>query len=78
MDPSDYRITLRGEMGPRLAAAFAPLEVHAGGGRTVISGVIEDQCHLFGVLQRVRDLGVDLIEVVPRGAGDDDQEGGER
>ena len=70
MGPTDYRITVRGEMGNRLACAFAPLTVRSHDGRTVIEGEVGDQSHLFGILQRVRDLGIELIEVTPvRGAG---------
>jgi hypothetical protein len=67
MGPTDYRITVRGEMGDRLARAFAPLAVRSHDGRTVIEGDVGDQSHLFGILQRVRDLGIDLIEVAPVG-----------
>lgn len=79
MGPTDYRITVRGEMSDRLAHVFAPLTVRTGDGRTVIEGEVGDQSHLFGILQRVRDLGVDLIEVAPAGGSgrpDDDDIGG--
>lgn len=81
MRPTAYRITVRGEMGPRLASCLAPLECSAGGGRTLIEGIIQDQSHLFGVLARIRDLGLDLVEVVPQPAivnGQDSPEGGAR
>jgi hypothetical protein len=32
-------------------------------GTTAIVGVVHDQSHLFGVLERVRSLGLELIRV---------------
>ncbi len=66
MPTTDYTITVRGEIAPRLAGAFAPLECDVRDGRTTITGEIVDRCHMFGVLDHVRNLGMELIEVVPR------------
>jgi hypothetical protein len=35
----------------------------AGDGKTSISGPVVDQSHLHGLLDRVRDLGLELISV---------------
>ena len=37
---------------------------------TDLVGIIEDQAHLFGVLDRIRDLGLDLVSVEPDGERD--------
>ena len=66
MTITDYTITVRGEIAPRLASAFAPLECDVRDGRTTITGEIVDQCHMFGVLDHVRNLGMELIEVMPQ------------
>jgi hypothetical protein len=34
-------------------------------GQTVLVGEIRDQSHLYGVLDRVRSLGLELISVEP-------------
>ena len=77
MPISDYRITVRGEIPPRLTNALAPLECDARDGRTTITGEIVDRCHMFGVLDHVRNLGMELIEVAPldpsAGARTDDE-----
>lgn len=36
-------------------------------GNTVLKGLITDQAMLFGVLKKIRDLGVPLISVIPVG-----------
>jgi len=58
-----YRITVRGRLTERMAPVFHGfrLEPHPEG--TVLSGVCVDSSALFGVLDRVRDLGLDLLAV---------------
>jgi hypothetical protein len=34
----------------------------------VLIGEIRDQAHLYGLLDRLRDLGIDLLAVEPAGA----------
>jgi hypothetical protein len=59
-----YRITVAGVLTERLAAAFEPLGL-AGvdEGRTALSGVCVDSAALYGVLDRIRDLGLELLGV---------------
>ncbi len=59
-----YRITVSGILTQRLAAALEPLGL-AGieEGRTALSGVCIDSAALYGVLDRIRDLGLDLLGV---------------
>ena len=35
----------------------------ADAGRTAIVGVVSDQSHLFGILERIRSLGLELVRV---------------
>ena len=63
MEPARYRISVRGQLTQRLAAAFEGMSLEAGGGKTVLVGEIRDQCHLYGVLDQVRNLGLDLVAV---------------
>ena len=58
-----YRITIRGRLGDRFADAFEPLHVEIEHGNTVLAGVCVDMSALYGILDRLRDLGLDLWEV---------------
>jgi hypothetical protein len=58
-----YRITIKGVLTGRLALAFESLSVTGAAGRTVLSGVCVDQAALYGILDRLRDLGLELISV---------------
>ena len=58
-----YRITVRGVLTDRLAAAFAPLTLMGAEGSTVVSGMCADSATLYGVLDRMRDLGLELLAV---------------
>jgi hypothetical protein len=59
-----YEIRLAGHLDARWAAWFDGLDVsQEGEGTTLISGPIADQAALYGLLQRVRDLGLPLVSV---------------
>jgi hypothetical protein len=64
-DRRNYRIVVRGRLTDRLGSAFSGLELEQQEGATALVGVISDQSHLFGVLERVRSLGLELIRVEP-------------
>jgi hypothetical protein len=67
VQPTEYRIYVRGRLTEQLGSAFAEdrLKIEADATQTALVGVIEDQSHLFGVLDRVRDLGLELVSVHP-------------
>jgi len=59
-----YIIRVQGHLAPRWADWFAGLTMdHTAGGETILSGPIEDQAALHGVLVKVRDLNLILIAV---------------
>jgi hypothetical protein len=58
-----YRIVVRGRLSERFAAAFGGLRVEPGLAETALVGEVVDQAHLFGVLDRVRDFGLELVRV---------------
>ena len=63
-DAGRYEIRLTGHLDARWTAWFDGLTVrHESEGTTVISGEIDDQAALHGLLQRVRDLGLPLVSV---------------
>jgi hypothetical protein len=61
--PSSYRIVVKGRLSERFATAFSDLALEVEEGATALVGPIADQSHLFGVLERVRSLGLELIRV---------------
>ena len=63
MEPTRYRITVRGRLTKRLISAFDGLDVEPGIEQTTLVGEIRDQSHLYGVLDLARGLGLDLVSV---------------
>jgi hypothetical protein len=59
-----YEICIRGHLDARWAEWFDGLSVtHERDGTTVLSGTVVDQAALYGVLRKVRDLGLPLVSV---------------
>ena len=58
-----YRIVVRGELSDRYAVAFEGMQLEAKTGRTILTGEVVDQPHLFGILDRVNSLGLELLSV---------------
>jgi hypothetical protein len=65
MKPTHYEITVRGRLSDTLIDAFAGLSAAPAGGNTVLRGHI-DQAALYGVLERIESLGLDLLDVHSR------------
>lgn len=63
MDEQSYRIVVRGRLSERFASAFAGMALEAGQGTTALVGPLRDQSHLFGVLERIRAFGLELVRV---------------
>ncbi len=59
-----YEIRVNGVLGSGWSAWFDGLQVTSDDrGQTTIAGPIADQAALHGLLARVRDLGLELLEV---------------
>ncbi len=59
-----YEIVIRGRLSSPWMAAFEGLEVTGlPDGNTCITGSLPDQSALYGLLMRLRDLGISLISV---------------
>jgi hypothetical protein len=63
MPPTTYRITVAGRLTQRIGSAFEGFVLEPGREPTVLVGEIRDQAHLYGVLDRVRSLGLKLVSV---------------
>jgi hypothetical protein len=58
-----YRIVVRSELSDTYAVAFEGMEMEAQEGNTVLTGEIIDQPHLYGILERINGLGLELLSV---------------
>jgi hypothetical protein len=58
-----FELAFRGEPGPVLRDAFPEFELRGEGGMTVFQGEFEDQARLYGVIERVSSLGLELVDV---------------
>jgi len=59
-----YRIRIQGRLEPRWSTWFDGMSLTRGeNGTTVLLGQVSDQAALHGLIQRVRDLGLTLLEV---------------
>jgi hypothetical protein len=65
MEPTVFRIVVRGELSQRYVPAFEGMTLATGDGQTAIVGPVTDQAHLHGLLNRIGDLGLELISVNP-------------
>lgn len=70
MQRTMYRICIRGRVTERLGSALDGMRLEAGATDSVFTGEIHDQSQLFGLLDRVRDLGLELVSVQPQPAAD--------
>lgn len=61
------RITVRGRLSSRLAAAFDGMTLVRRTGATELAGEVADQAQLHGLLSRIRDLGLELVSVTVAG-----------
>ena len=66
MEPTVYQICVRGRLTERMAAALEGMTLHAGAVNTVFTGEVKDQSQLYGLLDRLLDLGLELISVQPQ------------
>ena len=58
-----YRIVVRSELSERYAAAFEGMKMETKDGQTILIGEIIDQPHLYGILDRINGLGLELLSV---------------
>ena len=62
--PTVYEIVVKGKLDSRWSRWFADLQIiPQPDGNTLLSGPIRDQAALYGVISRMRDLGMVLISV---------------
>ena len=63
-EPGRYEIRLKGHLDDRWADRFEDMSfIHESDGTTILAGPLVDQAALYGLLRKVRDLGLPLIAV---------------
>ena len=63
-EPMIYQIRIKGHLGPQWADWFGGLTITLeDNGETLLTGPVVDQAALYGLLRKVRDLGLPLISV---------------
>ena len=63
-DPSRYEIRLRGHLASRWAARFDGMTLTShSDGTTVLEGPVVDQAALYGLLTKLRDIGLPLVSL---------------
>jgi len=61
--PSLYTIRIRGRLGATALSAFPAMVAELDGAETVLTGLLEDQSAVFGVLAQIEALGLELLEL---------------
>lgn len=76
MTTGRYRIVLRGRLSEHFASAFDGMALEPGPNQTVLVGDVRDQAHMYGLLDRLRDFGIELLAVEPLSTSDGSTEAG--
>ena len=68
--PVIYQIRLKGHLDSQLTDSFEGLTITLEeDGDTLLTGPVVDQAALYGLLKKVRDLGMPLVSVSPVESG---------
>ncbi len=63
--PMVYQIRIKGHLGPQWTDWFGGLTITLeDNGDTLLTGQVVDQAALYGLLRKVRDLGMPLISAI--------------
>ena len=58
-----YEIVVRGRLSRRFECAFDGVTLRPRHGQTTLCADLVDQSQLYGLLNRLRDLGIELVSV---------------
>lgn len=64
-----YRLTVEGELDDWLEPSLEGMTLGRDGGNTTLTGRLRDQAELQGLLQRVSNLGLTLLELTSADEG---------
>jgi hypothetical protein len=65
MQPTVYRIWVRGRLTERFGSALDGMRLEPGEDSSAFIGEVRDQSQLYGLLDRLRDLGFELVSLEP-------------
>ena len=71
MEPITYALTFQGEAGKAVRAAFNDFDLSTKDGLTTLRADVPDQAALHGVIERIRALGLELVDVRREGDAPD-------
>jgi hypothetical protein len=60
---TEYEIVVKGRLSEKFGSAFEGLRIEPRPGETVLRGSFADQAQLHGTLDRIRNLGIELVSV---------------
>jgi hypothetical protein len=64
-DPVSYCIRVKGQVGPEWSEWFDGMTIiYDETNGTILSGQVLDQAALYGILNKIRDLGLPLLSVL--------------
>jgi hypothetical protein len=63
--PTRYRVVVRGRVSTELAETFECLELDTNAGENALTGTFGDSAQLYGLLDRLQDLGIPIVSVNP-------------
>ena len=61
--PAHYRIKLKEHLDRNWSDWFEQMAMSTEGGQTILTGLLADQAALHGLLVRIRDLNLTLLQV---------------
>ncbi len=64
-ETANYQIRVSGVLDEKWRIYFSPFTLESDTEETILRGVVHDQAELFGVLLKIRDLGLTLVSVNP-------------
>jgi hypothetical protein len=60
-----YRLVVSGELSDRYGILFEGMQMERLADTTALTGWVTDQAHLHGLIERIQDLGLELVSVEP-------------
>ena len=69
-DPASYHIRIKGQVGPEWSEWFGGMTIaYDETNETMLSGQVVDQAALYGILNKIRDLGLPLLSITCEAPG---------
>lgn len=60
---ASYELVVRGELDERFGCLFGNMRLERIAGQTVFTGPVRDQAELHGFIERIEELGLELLLV---------------